>query len=97
MLETGRPLSQLRQVLRKFPLQAAALEVREKRPLEALPTLRGVIRSLERELGSSGRVLVRYSGTEPKLRLLVEGPTDAAVRDGIGRLSAAARAELDVL
>jgi phosphoglucosamine mutase len=97
MAETSRPLSELRKVLRKFPQLSAALAVRERKPIESLPGLTGAIAALERDLGSSGRVLVRYSGTEPKLRLLVEGPTSAIVRSGIDRLSAAARAELDVL
>jgi phosphoglucosamine mutase len=97
MAETGRPLSELRKVLGKFPQLSAALMVREKKPIESLPGLTRAQRALEKDLGSSGRVLVRYSGTEPKLRLLVEGPTDAVVRTGIERLCAAARAELDVL
>jgi len=97
MLETGRPLSQLRGVLRKFPQLSAALGVREKRPLESLPALCGEIRALERELGSRGRVLVRYSGTEPKVRLLVEGPDAGAVRSAMERLSAAVRADLEVI
>ncbi|HMD60566.1 MAG TPA: phosphoglucosamine mutase [Opitutaceae bacterium] len=97
MLETGRPLSELRRVLRKFPQLSAALTVREKKPLESLRAVSGEIRALEGELGASGRVLVRYSGTEPKVRLLVEGPDDAAVRSGIERLCAAVRADLDVL
>jgi len=97
MAETGRPLSELRKVLVRFPQLSAALRVREKKPLDSLPGLSGAVRDLERELGASGRVLVRYSGTEPKLRLLVEGPTERVVRSGIERLVAAARAELDVL
>jgi phosphoglucosamine mutase len=71
--------------------------VREKKPLETLPTLPGAIRALERELGERGRVLVRYSGTEAKLRLLIEGPTDAVVQSGLARLEAAARADLQVV
>jgi phosphoglucosamine mutase len=97
MLATGKPLSELRGVLKKFPQLTAALKVREKKPLESLPRLTQEIRRLEAELGARGRVLVRYSGTEAKLRLLVEGPDDATVQQGIARLSTAVRAELDVL
>jgi phosphoglucosamine mutase len=97
MAETGKPLSELRKVLVKFPQLAAALTVRSKKAIETLPGLTRTIGTLEKELGSSGRVLVRYSGTEPKLRLLVEGPSDAAVTDGIRRLTAAAKAELEVV
>ena len=97
MLATGRPLSELRRVMRKFPQLTAALEVREKIPFEKLPGVTAAMDALESEFGASGRVLVRYSGTEAKLRLLVEGPTDAVVAAGLARLDAAVRAELAVL
>jgi phosphoglucosamine mutase len=96
VLETGRPLSELRRALRKFPQRTESLVVREKRPIESMPELSAAIGGLVRELGARGRVLVRYSGTEPKLRLLVEGPTDAAVASGMDRLRAAARADFGV-
>ncbi len=97
MLASGQPLSVLRRQLKKFPQVTAALKVREKKPLEKLPTLPATIAALERELGQQGRVLVRYSGTEPKLRLLVEGPTDAVVNAALERLEQATRADLEVL
>ncbi|OAM87739.1 phosphoglucosamine mutase [Termitidicoccus mucosus] len=97
MLETGRPLSELRKGLKKFPQATSSLRVREKLPLDALPPLSGEIAALERELGAEGRVLVRYSGTETKLRLLVEGPTAAAVKSGLARLDTAARQALEVV
>lgn len=97
MLATGRPLSELRRSLRKFPQLTAALKVREKKPLEGLSLLRREIAAIESELGSRGRVLVRYSGTEPKLRLLVEGPTDEIVKGCLDRLATAVGRELDVL
>lgn len=97
MLATGKPLSELRRVLRKFPQASRALTVREKKPLEALPKLSAAIAALEAELGTEGRVLVRWSGTEPKLRLLVEGPTGPIVRTGLDRLEIAAGSELQVL
>ncbi|MEO6875443.1 MAG: phosphoglucosamine mutase [Opitutaceae bacterium] len=96
MKTTGRPLSELRGALKKFPQLTAALKVREKLPLESLPTLTAVRRAIEEELGGKGRVLVRYSGTEPKLRLLVEGPTKDVVLACLTRLETAARADLEV-
>ncbi len=97
MRETGRPLSELRQQLRKFPQRSSALKVQEKIPLENVTALRDTIVALERELGAEGRVLVRYSGTEPKLRLLVEGPSDSIVDAALARLETAARSGLQVV
>lgn len=97
MRATGRPLSELRRGLRKFPQVTAAVTVREKKPLAGLRQLPAEIAAIEAELGAQGRVLVRYSGTEPKLRLLVEGPSDDVVGAALERLSAAVRTELEVL
>jgi phosphoglucosamine mutase len=94
--ETGRPLSELRRALVKFPQRSLALRVREKIPLEKLSVLPEAVRALERELGSRGRVLVRYSGTEPKLRLLVEASSEEQAGAGMERLIAAARSELEL-
>jgi phosphoglucosamine mutase len=97
MLATGRPLSELRGALRKFPQGTRALKVKEKLPLETLPGVVATMAALERELGASGRLLVRYSGTEAKLRLLVEGPSEAVVAAALARLEHAVRAELVVV
>ena len=94
---TGQPLSELRRVLTKFPQLTSALKVKEKIPLDQLSKVRDTIQRLEAELGTRGRVLVRYSGTEAKLRLLIEGPSDAIVQQGMARLDAAVRSELTVL
>jgi phosphoglucosamine mutase len=96
MRDTGLPLSSLRRRMRKYPRAAASLPVREKRPLGELAALPSAIRAVELELGAQGRILVRYSGTESKLRLVVEGPTETAVRAGLDRLVVAARSELHV-
>jgi phosphoglucosamine mutase len=93
MLATGKPLSELKRVLTKFPQLTSALKVKEKRPLDELPRVKETIQSLEAELGSRGRVLVRYSGTETKLRLLIEGAKrrHRAGRDGSTRRRSAQR------
>jgi phosphoglucosamine mutase len=99
MRATGRPLSELRGWLKKFPQASTTIAIAAGAPkpgLATMPALAAAIRALEAELGARGRVLARWSGTEPKLRLLVEGPDDAAVRDGLARLAAAARGDLGV-
>ncbi|MSU51367.1 MAG: phosphoglucosamine mutase [Opitutus sp.] len=93
MLAVGKPLSELRGALTKFPQLTAAVKVREKKPVDTLPQVAATIHALERELGALGRVLVRYSGTEAKLRLLVEGPTDAIVGAAMARLKDAVAAD----
>lgn len=97
MQATGEPLSELRRALRKFPQKTSAIKVREKKPLDELMTIQSAIAALRKSLGAEGRVLVRYSGTEPKLRLLVEGPTDEVVSAGIASLEAAVRKDLEVV
>jgi phosphoglucosamine mutase len=73
MVETGKPLSELKKCLKKYPQAQRNLRVREKRPLEQLPAVLQLVAETERELAGAGRVLLRYSGTEPKIRLLIEG------------------------
>ncbi len=72
MRESGRPLSDLRRAMRKFPQVQKNILVREKRPLDQLSAAPRIA-ALEGALGDGGRVLLRYSGTESLLRLLVEG------------------------
>ncbi|MBE36722.1 MAG: phosphoglucosamine mutase [Opitutaceae bacterium] len=97
MHSTGLPLSELRKVLVKFPQASVALNVKEERDFSDCPQLTLTIAALEQELGTEGRLLVRYSGTESKLRLLIEGPTDAVVAAGMERLKTAANADLTIL
>jgi len=97
MIRTGEPLSALRRVLYKYPQATKAVKVREKRDLSLCSALGAAIKHLEASLGDEGRVLVRYSGTEAKLRFLVEAPSDEKAAQGIAALEAAAKLDLDVL
>lgn len=94
MLSSGKPLSELRKALEKFPQKAGALAVARKPPIADCPNLTATMNELESELGERGRILVRYSGTESKLRLLIEGSTEEIVKEGYARLEGAARQDL---
>jgi phosphoglucosamine mutase len=74
MARTGKTLGELRQVLQKFPQVLRNLTVREKLPFEQFGRLTARVAEAESRLHGKGRVLLRYSGTEPKARLLLEGP-----------------------
>jgi phosphoglucosamine mutase len=86
MKREGRSLSQLAACFTPFPQVLVNVPVREKRPLTELPKVAAAIAAAEKALGRQGRVLVRASGTENKLRVLVEGPAleqARALADGI--------------
>jgi phosphoglucosamine mutase len=74
MVETGKPLSELARGMTRYPQVLVNVKVREKKPLESLEDVARLIEGIERTLGEDGRVLVRYSGTEAKARVMVEGP-----------------------
>ena len=69
-----QPLSELAKCWTRFPQLVTNVKVREKKPLEQLDGVSQLLAEAEKELQSQGgRLLLRYSGTEPKVRLLVEG------------------------
>ena len=80
MRESGKPLSEMRKVLHKYPQVQRTVSVASKPPLESLPAVTAAIAAAEAAIAPRGRVLVRYSGTEPKLRILLEG-RDAALME----------------
>lgn len=79
MIRSGKPLSELASILEKYPQVQCNVKVRERVPFEQLPEVCSAIRDAEQKLGSDGRVLVRYSGTELKARILLEGPDKACL------------------
>ena len=81
MVQSGKPISELAKCMDVFPQAQLGLHVSSKPELGSLPEVMRAIRDAEKKLGSQGRVLVRYSGTEPKVRVLVEGP-DQKIIDG---------------
>jgi phosphoglucosamine mutase len=79
MGRSGQRLSELTASFERYPQVLVNVAVSEKKPIEELPELQAVIKRIEAELGDRGRVLIRYSGTEPKARVMVEGVDDARV------------------
>jgi phosphoglucosamine mutase len=73
MHTTGKPLSELKACLKKYPQAQRNLKVKAKPPIDELREVVKLRDEVERELAGKGRVLLRYSGTEPKIRLLIEG------------------------
>jgi phosphoglucosamine mutase len=78
---SGRKLSQLFDGFERFPQVTVNVAVAEKRPLEELPSLQEALAEVEDELGDAGRVLIRYSGTELKARVMVEGRESTRVHE----------------
>ncbi|MDH3213016.1 MAG: phosphoglucosamine mutase [Myxococcales bacterium] len=79
MRRSGRCLSELTADFERFPQVLVNVQVAEKKPIESLPSVTEAVRRVDAELNGRGRVLIRYSGTEPKARIMVEGDDEQRV------------------
>ena len=94
MVESGKPLSELRRAMQRFPQALVNVDVRERRDLDTVPAVTEAIERANTELGDRGRVLVRYSGTELLLRVMVEGDRPQVVERVVNDIADVVRAEL---
>jgi phosphoglucosamine mutase len=81
MRRSGQRLSDVLEKFRRYPQVLLNVAVKEKKPIESLPSLAEAVRRVEKEFNGSGRVLIRYSGTEPKARVMVEGEDERRVAE----------------
>jgi phosphoglucosamine mutase len=95
MLREGKPLSELTQkAMTRVPQILVNVQLAARKPLTELPGTSKAIASVEKILGNDGRVLVRWSGTEPKLRVMIEGPNQRKIETYANDIADAARREL---
>jgi len=80
MAQEERPLSELATIMTRYPQVLINFPVARKTPLQELTAVETVIHRVENALGQDGRVLVRYSGTESKARVMIEGTDEATIR-----------------
>jgi phosphoglucosamine mutase len=93
---SGKSLSELVADLKVFPQVIVNVKVREKRPLEDIPAVASAIRAAEVELADSGRVVIRYSGTEALARVMIEAESEPLMRHHADTIADAIRAELGI-
>ena len=91
---SGRSLHEVIADLKVFPQVIVNVRVREKKPLDQIATVTDTIRAAEAELAETGRVVVRYSGTEALARVMIEAESEEAMRRHADRIADAIRAEL---
>ena len=87
MMDTGKPLSELKRCLVKYPQAQRNLKIARKTPLTDLPDVSRLVAETEAQLAGKGRVLLRYSGTEPKVRLLIEGRDQSLIERQADRIA----------
>jgi phosphoglucosamine mutase len=94
MVAEGKPLSELSRAMTRYPQVLLNFEVGKKRPFEEMPAVLSVIAAIERKLGADGRVVVRYSGTESKARVMIEGTDEAGIRAQAEEIASVLQREL---
>ncbi|MDR3726260.1 MAG: phosphoglucosamine mutase [Terracidiphilus sp.] len=93
---TGKSIDELTADLKVFPQVIVNIKVREKKPLESIPAVAAAIRAAEAELKDTGRVVIRYSGTEPLARVMIEAESEEAMRRLADGIADAIRKELGI-
>jgi phosphoglucosamine mutase len=91
MRRKGRQLSELVAGIERFPQILVNVRVAEKPPIEEISSVCDVVRRVEKDLDGRGRVLIRYSGTEPKARVMVEGEDESRVGEYADELAESLR------
>ncbi|HTP88941.1 MAG TPA: phosphoglucosamine mutase [Bryobacteraceae bacterium] len=94
MRRTGRTLDELTAGMQIYPQLLVNVRVKERKPLDQLPGVRAAVAAVEESFAGAGRVNVRFSGTEPLARVMVEGPDMESVRTAAERIASEIRAEL---
>jgi len=94
MKESGKSIAQMADFMEEYPQKLTSISVKEKKPIESIASLSDAIKKAEAELGSSGRVNIRYSGTENKIRALVEARSAADVEKWTAKFTEIIKKEL---
>jgi len=93
---SGKSIDELTADLKVFPQIIVNVKVREKKPLDSIPTVAAAIQAAEAELKDSGRVVIRYSGTEPLARVMIEAESEEAMRRHANAIADAIQSEAGV-
>lgn len=96
MIETDSRLSDLAALIKRYPQATINVKVRSKPPFDSLKTITSAISEVEKTLADTGRVLVRYSGTENICRVMVEGPRQKQVQQLAKMIATAVQNEIGV-
>lgn len=94
MARSGKTIDELTADLKVFPQVIVNVKVREKKPLDSIPTVAAAIKAAEDDLKDSGRVVIRYSGTEALARVMIEAESDEVMHHHAGAIADAIRTEL---
>jgi phosphoglucosamine mutase len=94
MADTGRELADLASQLVVYPQVLVNVRVRERKDLSTVPQVADAMKRVERRLSGTGRLLVRYSGTEPLLRIMIEGKDQHEIHDWATEIAGVVKQEL---
>ncbi len=94
LVQAGKPLSELKQIMRKYPQKLVNVRVGDKSKLKDNAAVAAEIAKVEEQLGDNGRVLVRPSGTESLIRVMAEGPDKELVEAYVQQIADVIEREL---